>query len=151
MTEIAFYHLQNKRLEEALPQLLEKALERGLKAVVLAESEERVTALNSLLWTYKREGFLPHGAKADGRPDAQPIYLTVAEENPNQAALLVATDGARLEYVEQFKRCLDLFDGNDELAVAAARERWKSAKAHGHQLTYWQQTERGGWENKAEG
>jgi DNA polymerase-3 subunit chi len=150
MTEIAFYHLQQKRLEEALPQLLEKAVERGLRAVVLAESEERVAALNSLLWTYKREGFLPHGAKADGRSDVQSIYLTEAEENPNGAALLVAVDGARLEYVEQFQRCLDLFDGNDELAVAAARERWKAAKAHGHKLTYWQQTERGGWENKAE-
>ena len=68
-----------------------------------------------------------------------------------QAVLLVATDGARLEYVEQFNRCLDLFDGNDELAVAAARERWKAAKAGGHQLTYWQQTERGGWEKRAEG
>jgi DNA polymerase-3 subunit chi len=151
MTEIAFYHLQGKRLEEALPQLLEKALERGFRAVVLAESEERVVALNTLLWTYKREGFLPHGAKADGRPEAQPVYLCDAEENPNGAALLVAVSGARLEYVARFQRCLDLFDGNDELAVAAARERWKAAKADGHQLTYWQQTERGGWEKKAEG
>ena len=150
MTEIAFYHLQQKRLEEALPQLLEKALERGLRAVVLAESAERVGALDNLLWTYRRDGFLPHGARADGRAAAQPVYLTETEENPNGAALLVAVDGARLEFVAGFQRCLDLFDGNDELAVAAARERWKAAKAAGHRLTYWQQTERGGWENKAE-
>jgi len=36
----------------------------------------------------------------------------------------------------------------DESAVAAARRRWSAAKAAGHQLVYWQQTERG-WEKKA--
>jgi len=151
VTEIAFYHLEQKRLEEALPQLLEKAHERGLKSLVLAGSAERVAALDTLLWTYKREGFLPHGARGEGRAERQPIYLTDIEENPNQAVLVALVDGGRLEFVQQFQRCLDIFDGNDELAVAAARERWKAAKAQGHKLTYWQQTERGGWENKAEG
>ena len=45
-------------------------------------------------------------------------------------------------------RVFDLFDGNDEAAVAAARERWKAARAGGHALTYWQQGARG-WEKKA--
>ena len=40
-------------------------------------------------------------------------------------------------------RVFDLFDGNDEAAVAAARGRWKAAKAAGHSLTYWQQGARG--------
>jgi DNA polymerase-3 subunit chi len=150
MADVAFYHLQTKRLEDALPQLLEKAVERGLRALVLADSAERVASLNTLLWTFKREGFLPHGDKADGHAEAQPIFLTEAETNPNGATLLFAVGGARLEYVAGFQRCFDLFDGNDELAVAAARERWKAAKAAGHQLTYWQQTERGGWEKKTE-
>jgi DNA polymerase-3 subunit chi len=43
---------------------------------------------------------------------------------------------------------LDLFDGGDEVAVAAARERWRAAKAAGHDLAYWQQGPRG-WEKKA--
>jgi DNA polymerase-3 subunit chi len=33
--------------------------------------------------------------------------------------------------------------------VYAARDRWKAYKAAGHALTYWQQTDRGGWEKKA--
>ena len=39
MTEVRFYHLQRKTLEQALPQLLEKTLERGWRAVVMAGSE----------------------------------------------------------------------------------------------------------------
>jgi DNA polymerase III subunit chi len=42
---------------------------------------------------------------------------------------------------------LDLFDGNDEAALAAARRRWAAAKAAGHALSYWQQGARG-WEKK---
>ena len=45
MTEVRFYHLQRKTLEDALPQILEKTLERGWRAVVMAGSEERVEAL----------------------------------------------------------------------------------------------------------
>jgi DNA polymerase-3 subunit chi len=41
-----------------------------------------------------------------------------------------------------------MFDGNDPAAVAAARDRWRAAKAAGHALTYWQQTDRGGWAKK---
>ena len=49
-----------------------------------------------------------------------------------------------------FDRVLDLFDGADEAAVAAARRRWATAKAAGHALSYWQQGQRG-WEKKATG
>ena len=73
MTEIRFYHLQKQRLEDALPALLEKARERGHRIVVQAGSPERVKALDSLLWTYRPESFLPHGSgPAVNAPD-QPI------------------------------------------------------------------------------
>jgi len=42
-----------------------------------------------------------------------------------------------------------MFDGNDETAVAAARERWKTYKEAGHRLVYFQQSAAGKWEEKA--
>ena len=66
MTEVRFYHLQRKTLEDALPQILEKTLERGWRAVVMAGSEERVEALTQHLWSYKEFSFLPHGSARDG-------------------------------------------------------------------------------------
>jgi DNA polymerase-3 subunit chi len=101
------------------------------------------------LWTYDDASFLPHGSRRDGRAEQQPVWLTDREENPNGATMLVLTDGTSSPAIGRFRRCLDLFDGNDEAAVAAARERWRMAKADGHELTYWQQTERGGWTKKA--
>ena len=52
-TEIYFYHLEHRSLEQVLPTLLERSLERGWRAVVQAASRERVEALNTLLWTYR--------------------------------------------------------------------------------------------------
>lgn len=149
MTDVRFYHLQRRTLEETLPQLLEKILERGSRAVVMAGSDERVEALAAYLWTYSQRGFLPHGTARDGSASEQPVWLTAAEENPNGADVLVLTDGAASSDVGGFKICCELFDGNDDAAVQAARARWKDYASAGHAVTYWQQTERGGWEKKA--
>ena len=147
MAEIGFYHLLKTPLERALPRLLERARGQGYRVVVRAASAERIEHLNALLWTYDESSFLPHGSARDGNPASQPIWLTERDENPNGANLLVLVDGVEAADVSGFDRCLDLFDGADPDAVAAARERWRRAKAAGHALTYWQQTG-AGWEKK---
>jgi len=146
VTEVAFYHLTRKPLERALPELLEKVVERGLKAVVLAGSEERVRTLNEHLWTYEKGSFLPHGAEGDGDGADHPVWLTRTEENPNKATVLLLVDGMDAASKSDFDRCLDMFDGRDETAVQAARDRFRAARAAGHDVTYWKQNERGGWE-----
>lgn len=148
MAEIGFYHLLATPLERALPRLLERARQQDYRIVVRAASPERVEHLNALLWTYDEASFLPHGAAKDGNPASQPIWLTDRGENPNTATMLVLVDGVEADDHAAFARVADLFDGNDEAAVSAARERWRRAKAAGHSLTYWQQTEKG-WERKA--
>ena len=148
MAEIGFYHLLSTPLERALPRLLERARAQDYRIVLRAASSERIEHLNALLWTYDEASFLPHGAARDGNPASQPIWLTDGEENPNGATMLVLVDGVDAADLATFARCLDLFDGNDEAAVEAARDRWRRAKSAGHALTYWQQTA-AGWEKKA--
>ncbi|MBP2290343.1 DNA polymerase III subunit chi [Azospirillum rugosum] len=149
MTEIRFYHLQRRTLEQALPKILEKVIERSWRAVVLAGSPERVDALNQHLWTYDPASFLPHGSARDGFAERQPVWLTAEDENPNGATVLVLVDGVTSDRLGTYDLVCDLFDGNDEEAVLAARDRWKACKAAGHGLTYWQQNDRGGWEKRA--
>jgi DNA polymerase-3 subunit chi len=149
MTQIGFYHLLRMPLDQALPKLLDKAYRAGMKTVVLAGSPERVEHLNGVLWTWDPASWLPHGSERDGEAERQPIWLTHADENPNGATVLVLCDGADSTHVGSFARCLDLFDGNDEDAVKAARARWKRWKDEGHELVYYQQTPAGGWEEKA--
>ncbi|MGE3624200.1 MAG: DNA polymerase III subunit chi [Bdellovibrionales bacterium] len=147
MSEIRFYHLTRKPLEQVLPELLEKTLERGMRAVVMAGSPERVEALTQHLWTYNPNKFIPHGNEKDGNAEMQPVWLTPNDERPNEAEILFLTDGAQTERASDYTRVCEIFDGNNEEAVAAARKRWAFYKSAGHDLSYWQQGERG-WINQ---
>lgn len=149
MTEVRFYHLQRSTLESVLPKLLERVLERGQRAVVMVDSPERVEAMTAYLWSHDDRGFLPHGNARDGYPERQPIWLTENDENPNGAEVLFLSDGAHSAHIADYKMCVDLFDGNDDTAVAKARERWQTYKTEGHSVLYFQQDERGRWEEKA--
>jgi DNA polymerase-3 subunit chi len=153
MAEIWFYHLERQPLDTVLPELLQKTLSRGWRAVVHAGSDERVAALDSLLWTNPTDGFLPHGTAADGFAKRQPIYLTSKAERPNEADVIFLVDGALpKEWPEQeggaVSRMVLLFDGNDPDATAAARAEWMRIKNTGADATYWQQSSAGKWEKK---
>ncbi len=147
MTEVGFYHLLSTPLERALPKLLERACAQGYQIVVRAGSAERVAQLDAILWTYQEASFLPHGSARDGKAAAQPIWLTDRGENPNRATMLVVVDGVEANDLPSFARCADIFDGNDDGAVEAARERWRRSREAGYGLTYWQQTDTG-WERR---
>ena len=108
-----------------------------------------VEFLNGALWTYEQSSFLAHGTAQDGNEADQPIWLTAEDDKPNDAQILILTDGVTAVDMEGFERCLEMFDGRDQAAVEAARARWRDYSASGHSLTYWQQNERGGWEQKA--
>lgn len=153
MTDVWFYHLETRTLDQVLPILLARSLARGWRAVVQAGGPERVEALNGHLWTFDDASFLPHGTAKDGDADAQPIYLTDGPENPNGAAIRLFTDGvAVLPVLEQhagYERAVLLFDGRDDEAVAGARRQWTELKRAGHAVSYWQQTEDGRWEKRA--
>lgn len=152
--EIWFYHLTRQPLDRALPLLLERVLARGWKAVVQMRSEERLAALDEVLWTYSEESFLAHGTAKDGDAELQHVYLTTGTENPNVAEIRVFIEGADIDSVmvgptSGYQRLILMFDGNDLEELEAARARWKRLRGDGHALSYWQQGEGGGWEKKA--
>lgn len=150
MTEVLFYHLERRSLEDVLPELLEKCLERGWRAVVETGSQERAEALDGHLWTYRDESFLPHGLAGGDTPERQPIVLTADTSNPNRATVRFVVDGAAPADIDAYERVIVLFDGGDEEAVGAARGWWKTIPEQGHSATYWQQDEAGRWRKKAE-
>ena len=147
MGEIRFHHLERRRVDQALPVLLERAYDEGKRALVRAPSEEMVAALNDRLWTYDDASFLPHGAAGDGGPMTQPIFLTDKVENPNAATMLVLLAGAETSPGDAaFDLIVRLFDGRDQDAIAEARHEWKRLKDEGFTLSYWREGDEGGWE-----
>jgi DNA polymerase-3 subunit chi len=145
--EFRFHHCERRRVDEALPQLLERALEEGRRVVVRASSEEMAAALNDRLWTYEDASFLPHGAAGDGDPMSQPIFLTARVENPNRATMLVRLSGSDAAPEDaKFDPVILMFDGRDQDSLAEARAEWRRLKDEGRAISYWREGDDGGWE-----
>ncbi len=154
VTETLFYHLERRSLDEVLPGLLERSIERGWRALVLTESAERSQAIDALLWTYNDQTFLAHAQAGDGDASRQPILITVEEENRNGANVLFLVGGADPPawdgpVVGALARVVLMFDGRDPDMLARARSAWKNARSAGHEVTYWKEMPGGKFEKQA--
>lgn len=149
MTEILFYHLTESKLQDALPPLLDKSLERGWRVVVQTSTVEGRDALDTHLWTYRDDSFLPHGTDEMEFSGEQPVLLTATADNGNDATVRFIVDGAEPPDLAPYERVVFMFDGYDQPQLEGARSHWKRLKGEGHMLTYWQQNEDRRWVKKA--
>jgi DNA polymerase-3 subunit chi len=147
--DVWFYHLERTALDQALPELLDKTLGRGWKALVRTGDAQRLDHLDGWLWSYREDSFLPHGLAGEPLAARQPVLLTTEQDNANHAQALFLIDGAEPGALDGYERCILLFDGRDPEATALARERWKVFKGAGHTVSYWRQGETRGWEKQA--
>ncbi|MDZ4375934.1 MAG: DNA polymerase III subunit chi [Phenylobacterium sp.] len=146
--EVWFYHLETTGLDQALPELLEKTLQRGWRALVRTTASERVERLDGWLWSYRDDSFLPHAPSDDPAAARQPILLTTEDGNPNAANALFLIDGAEPDALDDYSRCVVLFDGGDDDQLRNARGLWSAVKGRGHPVSYWRQ-QGGRWEKQA--
>jgi DNA polymerase-3 subunit chi len=151
--EVWFYHLERTSLDQALPELLQKTLQRGWRALVRSPEPARIEHLDGWLWSFRDDAFLPHGLASEPNAALQPVLLSTeadnANEAPNGAQALFLLDDAEPGPLEGYERCLVLFDGRDEPTLAAARKRWTALKGAGLPVSYWKQSPEGRWEKQA--
>ncbi|MCF6327936.1 MAG: DNA polymerase III subunit chi [Devosiaceae bacterium] len=177
MSELLFYHLEQNPLEQVLPLLLQKSLEKDWNAIVQVGSSgeaegktSKLALLDKALWTFRDDSFLPHMIYDSAKEQAeeggensnlfadQPILLCSGDAaidgaNPNNAQIKFYVAGAvpagqEMMEAGEYKRLVFMFDGHDPDAVIEARQVWKNLSKT-HQATYWQQNGNGGWVKKA--
>jgi DNA polymerase-3 subunit chi len=153
MTETLFYHLERRSLDDVLPNLVTRTLERGQRVLIKAESADRASAIDTLLWTYDDQSFLPHAQVGDGDAKRQPVLITTEDANANDANVLFLVGGAEpLPWsgadAAALARIVLMFDGRDADSLTRARAAWKEAKAAGHDATYWKEMPNGKFEKQ---
>jgi DNA polymerase-3 subunit chi len=143
--------LQRRGLDQVLPNLVERVLQRGWRAVIQAATPERLAALDDLLWTFAEDSFLPHGSAKEGDGERQPVWLTLGDDNPNGARVRFLLEGVAAAPFAQadYDRLIVIFDGRDEGFLADAREQWRNLRQINAKLAYWAETEEGGWRQQA--
>jgi DNA polymerase-3 subunit chi len=80
----------------------------------------------------------------------QPVWITAAADNPNNARVRFMVDGEFTAFFAGLDRIVFLFDGRDEEACERARQVWQEAKTGGHDATYWRQDGSGRWQKAGE-
>lgn len=148
MTEHWFYHLESAPIEAVLPNLLEKSIEKGWRVLVKTD-DEGLSYFDDFLWSYRDDSFLPHGRDDEPQADQNPIILSTNGSGAQGADVVFITDGSDMENLDGVQRCIFLINGRSEQAVNEARARWTRLKKFEADMSYWQQTDRGGWEKKA--
>jgi DNA polymerase III subunit chi len=142
---IQFYQLLTTSRERALAKLLAKAMDSGQRTVVRCSTDAETALLSDSLWREDPASFLPHGTARDGHAEAQPICITTGDDTPNGARIAVITDGRTVHDLSSYDKVLDMFDGRNLDALAAARLRYADYKKTGHTLSYIQQQADGSW------
>jgi DNA polymerase-3 subunit chi len=153
MTEVLFYHLERRGLDDVLPGLVEKSRARDWRVLIRPESADRATAIDTALWTYDEQSFLPHAQAGEGDAARQPVLIAVEGDNANGANILFLVGGADPpawdgEAARGFTRIVLMFDGRDPDMLARARAAWRDARAAGHEVTYWKENASGRWEKQ---
>ena len=149
MGAVYFYHLTDSPLEEALPQLIDRAQGQGWRVLVRGRTQNVLDRLDAVLWQGPADSFRAHGPAGDHDAD-QPILL--GKDIPADGfACVMSVDGADLTPVEiaAAERACILFDGHDGDALARARGQWKALTAAAVKAQYWAQDD-GRWVKKAE-
>lgn len=145
--KVDFYHLTTRPLDRVLPQICERILADGNRLLVVAADDARRASLDTLLWTYTPDGFLPHGQIGAGADHAQPILLAPDVNAANGARNIALADGEWRDEALDFDRAFHFFD---EARIRHARTAWKTlADRKDVDRRYWKVNEAGRWEQAA--
>ena len=147
MTDIGFYQLASRRAEAVLTQLVAKALAAGHRLVIRADAAT-LAKLDTALWAFAPDSFLPHGIEAEIGPQraaSQPVLLsTAALPAANAADCLAQVGGDLPDDLAGLSRILFLFDAD---GTETARNRWRIlSKMAGVTPVYWREGEGGRFE-----
>ena len=146
--EYWFYHLEASTLEAVLPGLLEKTRAKGWRALVKMP-EAQLKEMDDYLWSFRDDSFLPHGRDDEPMSEQQPIVLSAQAETAADFEAVFLLGGAKIENMDGAERAMVMINGRSQEDVTRERARWKALKETDAKLSYYQQTERGGWEKKA--
>lgn len=157
MPSVRFYHLHSQSPLAALPLLAQRGLDKGHKIFIRAKDDGAAAAIDSALWDFLPQSFLPHAIAGGPYDELQPVLIGTdfdpREELGGMADMMIVMPDAAGETPLDFPPCVtlacEILDGADHAHIALSRKRWAAYKEAGYELSYWQQTGDGKWEQKA--
>jgi DNA polymerase-3 subunit chi len=132
MTQIDFYtHVQDKQLLAC--KLSAKALEQGLRVLVLTPDESVAASMDQMLWRIPATGFLPHCRARDPLADVTPLIVDCDPGELTHDQVLLNLGSERPVFFSRFQRLIEIVT-TDEADRMAARERFRFYRDRGYEI-----------------
>lgn len=134
MTEIGFYLLSPPHVRQVFAcRLAEKAWRQGNQVYIHTADANASTALDTLLWSFRDDSFVPHAQVEKADADC-PILIGHDSAPPRMMDFLINLSNDQPDFFSQFNRLAELL--NDEEAIKqAGRTRYRYYQQHGYQLS----------------
>lgn len=141
MTKIDFYVLADgspQARELFACRLVDKAQQLGNRIYIHTSNEAQSRAIDKLLWTFKRDSFIPHAIDGEA-PDADATALIGHQpqlNDPTQAHRRNVLINLSLEvplFFSSFERTAEIIDPNEQ-NKEAGRNRFRFYRDRGYEL-----------------
>jgi DNA polymerase-3 subunit chi len=131
-------------------KLCDKAASAGMMIYVHTGNSARATDIDGALWSFRQNSFIAHEQYTGQALEAPlPPVLIGAQEPPDtHHGVLINLDADIPAFFSRFDRVLEIVGGNAEQRKAS-RERFKFYRDRGYELNTFEQTDTGGWSQRA--
>ncbi|MGB1361241.1 MAG: DNA polymerase III subunit chi [Alphaproteobacteria bacterium] len=149
MAEIRFYHLQNSTIKQALPALLQKVVDMGIKPDVIVPDD--LNGHSTMLWeSGDISSFLAHDSGGDINENSPiSLYLSDGLNSQDLGKTRFFVNHIDENLIQGADLSCLMFNGNDARILSNARNFWKSMQEKGNfELVYYYQDANSGWQKK---
>ncbi len=132
MTVVKFATLERQEKIRLLCRLAEDQFNAGKRVLIRVQDDNQAVSLDRFMWTWDKGAFLPH-AFNNGSVDCleEPIVITVREDNPNAAPVLIMGQPCSLDYLRRFELVIDFAEVYDKQLAELSRERFRLYREQG--------------------
>ncbi len=133
MPEVRFIKLDRPEKALHLCRLAEEHFLTGARVLVVVGDENRAVTLDRFMWVWDKASFLPHSLN-NGTVDCleEPVVISISEQNPNQASVLVMGTPCSLEFMARFDCVYDFAETYDPVLAETARARFRTYRTRGY-------------------
>ncbi len=135
MTEVDFYVLDDSQPQARLRfacRLADKAYRLGHCIYIHTESPQQTHELDTLLWTFQQNSFVPHAVVGEAVEPAPPVLISHDAEPAASQVLINLAAGVPL-FFSRFERVAELVNA-DTTVRQQGRSRYSFYKERGYPL-----------------
>jgi DNA polymerase IIIc chi subunit len=137
MSVCIFHDTDYAQKERQLFEMVEQAYKQHEKAIIFAQTQERASAIDRILWVLKQEAFIPHrifdGTESDV---AVPIGIVTTEINPLGATMLIADGHCSIEFACSFPSIHEFVDRSSAEIQESCRDRFRAYRSQQVSVEY---------------